>query len=130
MYNSLNISENIKAIAKLKQVSVKSMLSDLELGVNTLQNMKTSMPKSDTLARIADYLGCSVDYLLGRTSEQTSEHNITAGNIENSRIDNSTVTTAKNLDSTTKQFLDTFEELSLESKIKVISYAIELKNKE
>ena len=25
------------------------------------------MPKSDSLAKIADYLNCSVDYLLGRT---------------------------------------------------------------
>ena len=26
-----------------------------------------TMPKADNLAKIADYLGCSVDYLLGRT---------------------------------------------------------------
>lgn len=32
-----------------------------------MSNMKTSMPKADNLARIADYLDCSVDYLLGRT---------------------------------------------------------------
>ena len=31
--------------------------------------MKTSMPKADTLAKIADQLGCSVDYLLGRTDD-------------------------------------------------------------
>lgn len=28
--------------------------------------MQNSFPKSDTLARIADYLGVSVDFLLGR----------------------------------------------------------------
>ena len=33
----------------------------------TMANLKTSMPKADTLAKIADYLNCSVDYLLGRT---------------------------------------------------------------
>lgn len=32
-----------------------------------MANLKTSMPKADTLAKIADYLNCSVDYLLGRT---------------------------------------------------------------
>lgn len=32
-----------------------------------MANLKTSMPKADTLAKIADYLDCSVDYLLGRT---------------------------------------------------------------
>lgn len=32
-----------------------------------MSNMKTSMPRADNLAKIADYLGVSVDYLLGRT---------------------------------------------------------------
>ena len=48
MYNSSNIAERIKATA-------------------TMSNMKTSMPKADNIAKIADYLDCSVDYLLGRT---------------------------------------------------------------
>ena len=43
------------------------MLIDLGLGQNSMSNFKTSMPKADTIARIADYLNCSVDYLLGRT---------------------------------------------------------------
>lgn len=30
------------------------------------------MPKSDNLAKIADYLDCSVDYLLGRTDDSFS----------------------------------------------------------
>ena len=30
-------------------------------------HFETSMPKADNLAKIADVLGCSVDYLLGRT---------------------------------------------------------------
>ena len=48
------------------------MLSDLNMGPNTMSNFKTSMPKADTLARIADYLDCSVDYLLGRTDDPQS----------------------------------------------------------
>lgn len=67
MYNSDDIANRIRTLVKSKGISVKSMLSDLDMGVNTLHNMKTSTPKSDTLARIADYLRTSVDYLLGRT---------------------------------------------------------------
>lgn len=67
MYNSANVAERIKELAKLKGISVKQLLSDVGLGFNTMSNMKSSMPKSDNLARIADYLDCSVDYLLGRT---------------------------------------------------------------
>ncbi|UQA28483.1 helix-turn-helix domain-containing protein [Flavonifractor plautii] len=44
------------------------MLSDLSLGSNTMSNLRHyRMIAADSLARIADYLDCSVDYLLGRT---------------------------------------------------------------
>ena len=69
MYNSNNIANKIKTLAKSKGVSVKKVLEGVGLGFNTMSNMKTSMPKADNLARIADYLDCSVDYLLGRTDE-------------------------------------------------------------
>lgn len=72
MYASADIPEKIKALAKEKKIAVKTMLSDLNMGPNTMSNFKTSMPKCDTLARIADYLDCSVDYLLGRTDNPKS----------------------------------------------------------
>lgn len=70
MYNSNNIAERIKEIAKQRGVAVKKVLSDAELGRNTMSNLKTSFPQSDSLAKIADQLDCSVDYLLGRTDNQ------------------------------------------------------------
>lgn len=66
MYYSQDVAKKIKIQAKEKKVSVKQLLSDIGLGFNTMSNMKTSMPKADNLAKIADYLDCSVDYLLGR----------------------------------------------------------------
>lgn len=72
MYISNNIANRIKDLAKSKNVSMQKLLMDVELGNNTMSNMKTSMPKSDSLAKIADYLGCSVDYLLGRTDDPES----------------------------------------------------------
>ena len=67
MYNSSRVADTIKALAKSKNISLRGMFLEIGLGVNTMSNMKTSMPKADNLARIADYLDCSVDYLLGRT---------------------------------------------------------------
>lgn len=67
MYVSSDIAIRIKSMAKAKGVSVKKLLEDVGLGYNTMSNLKTSMPKADNLARIADYLDCSMDYLLGRT---------------------------------------------------------------
>lgn len=67
MYNSADAADRIKALSKKRGVSVRKLLTDVGLGFNTMSNMKTSMPKADNLAKIADYLDCSVDYLLGRT---------------------------------------------------------------
>lgn len=67
MYSSSNVAERIKVTAKIQNKSVKEVLESVGLGFNMMSNMKNSMPKADNLARIADYLNCSVDYLLGRT---------------------------------------------------------------
>lgn len=67
MYISSNIAVRIKELSKKNNVTIKKMLSDCNLGFNMMANLKKSMPKADTLAKIADYLNCSVDYLLGRT---------------------------------------------------------------
>ena len=70
MYNSTNIAKRIKLIAKKNGISIGKMLSSCNLGINTISHMRQgTMPKSDTLAKIADILNCSVDYLLGRTND-------------------------------------------------------------
>lgn len=67
MYISGKVADRIRLVAKMRNVTVKKMLKDINLGLNTMSNMKNSMPKANNLAKIADYLNCSVDYLLGRT---------------------------------------------------------------
>lgn len=68
LYNSLNIAEAIKFRAKAQDVIIKDMLIELGLGSNTISNMRHGRAiASDSLARIADYLDCSIDYLMGRT---------------------------------------------------------------
>lgn len=69
MYSSTETAERIKTLAKERKISVRQVLLSAELSYNTMSNMKTSMPKADNLARIADQLDCSVDYLLGRTDK-------------------------------------------------------------
>lgn len=76
MYNSNNVANRIRYLAKSKKITVKKLLEDVGLGFNTMANMKTSMPKADNLAKIADYLNCSVDYLLGRTDVPEVNHKV------------------------------------------------------
>ena len=67
LYISNNVAERIKQTSKEKGIPLKKVLENAGLGFNTMSNMKTSMPKADNLAKIADCLDVSVDYLLGRT---------------------------------------------------------------
>ena len=72
MYNSQEVTKRIKIVAKEKSITLKEMLSTLGLGINALQNVSDKGIASFSLAKIADYLDCSVDYLLGRTTDPES----------------------------------------------------------
>lgn len=68
LYSSPYVANRIKGYAKSKKISLKSLLENCQLGSNTFSHMLHGRSMAfDSLARIADYLGCSVDYLLGRT---------------------------------------------------------------
>lgn len=76
MYNSQDIASKIKSTASANNVKLGDMFAELGISQNTLHNMKTSIPKSDTLALIADYLNVSVDYLLGREVQKNAPDSI------------------------------------------------------
>lgn len=67
MYNAQTTKERIKSLCKAKKISMENMLAECSLGVNAIRQINdTKGMASFSLAKIADYLGCSVDYLLGR----------------------------------------------------------------
>lgn len=68
MYMTQDIADRIKLRLRSKHVRVKDMLADLNMGINAISELaKGKQMSCIALARIADYLDCSVDYLLGRT---------------------------------------------------------------
>lgn len=69
MYNAQQTAEKIKLQAKSQNILIKNMLEECDLSKNALSSMlsRGSWPQANNLAKIADYLDCSVDYLLGRT---------------------------------------------------------------
>ncbi|MEY8327338.1 helix-turn-helix transcriptional regulator [Lachnospiraceae bacterium 54-11] len=70
MYDATEIALRINQLLKEKQLSQKDMLEKCELSKNAISSMlsRGSMLRADNLARIADYLECSIDYLMGRNS--------------------------------------------------------------
>lgn len=77
-YEPQKIAAKIKAIAKNKNIPILKMLEDCNLSKNTLSTMQSgkAMPMSETLAKIADYLDVSIDYLLDREQNNISEEEI------------------------------------------------------
>ncbi|RKJ64911.1 helix-turn-helix domain-containing protein [Roseburia sp. 1XD42-69] len=68
MYSTQDIANRIKFRLKNQHINTKSMLADLDMGINAISEFSKGKHMSCiSLARIADYLDCSVDYLLGRT---------------------------------------------------------------
>jgi transcriptional regulator with XRE-family HTH domain len=69
MYNSQEVATVIKKLAKDNNIATGKLLSDCDLNKNALSTMQSGgyLPRCESLAKIADRLNCSVDYLLGRT---------------------------------------------------------------
>lgn len=70
LYDSIALAENIKIQAKARNIQLKDMYAELGMSKGVLSNLRTGrMIAADSLARIADYLDCSMDFLMGRTAE-------------------------------------------------------------
>lgn len=72
MYDSLKIAERIKELAKERNVTIKELLERSSLSKNTINKFKDSIPRADNIAKIADVLECSIDYLMGREEKNNS----------------------------------------------------------
>lgn len=76
MYDSQNIAFLIKKTAKEKNITIKQLLETCNLNINTVSELSKGKQISYlNFATIADCLGVSVDYLLGRTG--TPDINLT-----------------------------------------------------
>lgn len=68
----MNFISRIEELLKNRRIQKNKMLSDLNLSVNSFTNWKNrgTVPSGDTLQKIADYFGVTVDYLLGKEQEK------------------------------------------------------------
>ena len=64
--------QKLKELIAQKGITKNKLLTDLGLGKNSFINWETrgTVPSGETLSRIADYFGVSVDYLLGNEKQK------------------------------------------------------------
>lgn len=67
--------KNLKSLRKGKRVSQEQLGNNLGFGKNTISQYETGIrePNLDTLIKLADYFNVSVDYLIGREKNTTTE---------------------------------------------------------
>lgn len=115
MSNLQVIESRIVSIAKQKGLSKNKLLINANLNRSVFDNMKKgTIPSVDKIEAIADYLDCSVDYILGRTSNPTIQTDV---DINKNCAQNPQ----------TSILLDTFNKLDPLSQAKLIVCADELK---
>lgn len=129
MYTAQITKDRIKTLCKNQKINMEDMLSECSLGVNAVRQINdTKGMASFSLAKIADVLGVSVDYLLGRTDEPENNINVTGNTQNNIHGSNSiNISEQKKLDEMSAELLKKFSKLSFDEKIDVFNY---IKNKE
>ena len=134
MLNTQITAERIKIQAKQKGISVKKLLESCDLGVNTVTKMANGTDVvSQNLLKIANYLGCSVDYLLGRTDNpELSKESYYINGDNNGIQSNKGTVKVENSRKTdiTEEFIQAFETLELSDKVDVMSFTMQKMKKE
>ncbi len=137
MYNLQLIEERIMSIAKKKGLTKNKLLLNAKLHKGVFDNMKKGqIPSVDKIHIIADYLDVSVDYLLGRTDEQTNTHytnNINDINDSNFiqgigsiTVHDSTSNQPKELSKEETEILDIYRSLNIREKAKFLNMALDI----
>lgn len=115
---------NFYNLCELRNTTPNAVCKELNLSTATATHWKNgTMPKGDVLFKIANFLDCSVDYLLGRANEptmaiETNQECVLSKVSEEQNID---------LDEMSKELLQRFQKLSFDNKLEVFNY---IKSKE
>lgn len=68
----MTLFERTKLEAEKQKLSLIEVAHKAGIGENAIYTWKKSTPKADTLAKVANVLHVSTDYLLGRTDEMNA----------------------------------------------------------
>lgn len=128
MTNAQYLTTRIKDTAKENGITIKNMLIDCGLSINTLNQMTDKKGISCfSLNKIADYLGVSVDYLLGRAETPTGYSNsisnvqTTVNSPQISGNNNTIEKRTETISTEDAELLELIKKLPLKKRVKFIS---------
>ena len=128
-------TERFRENLQKQNISAYKIAKDtgISQGLMAEYNRGDKIPTIKNLLKIADYLNCSVDYLLGRTDEPSSTFNVIGGNVtggavvQGSHHSNVTVSNSeRKLTDEETELLRLFNSLDVKRRIKILNLAFAL----
>lgn len=71
--HKMNLLEKIKLKAKNKGLTLRQVNEKAGLGTNAIYRWKNQTPNIESVKKVADVLGVSTDYLLGKEDKKTAD---------------------------------------------------------
>ncbi|GEM_PF-1572868 len=124
------VKERIQRLCAQQCKSISEITPEISMAMEDLDQWDESKGVSSiSFERIADYLGCSVDYILGYTDDPTERvvksGDIIGDNNSGNTGDVTVGTSQKAYDSFTEKFIHVFESLDFEKQVSVVNYALQ-----
>lgn len=127
--DNIQLATKIKQLCKLKNITVKTLLSDCEINSGFIHGLEKrgQVPSLNTVAKIAAYLDVSLDYLVGFTNNPQS---IYQGNDSSSDISKSLMLKAKDtfLSKEEAEIVGLYRMLDVRDRSKLMSLIFELED--
>lgn len=121
--------ERFKTLLEKNVVTAYKVAKDTNISQGLMREYQKGIktPSSQNIIKIADYFGCSVDYLLGRTDSPTAINSHNTVNGSNNIIGNGSGNRTENaLSEQESALVDIFNKLDVVSQAKLLVYATEL----
>ena len=117
----------IEELRVKKRVSTSKMLKDSNLSKSIIDNLKKgSMFSADKAAILADYLECSVDYLLGRTNiPNVSTNTISNRDTTISGTQANVINSLPLQDEMTAELVKAFQSMNFVDKMEIMNAVLE-----
>ena len=127
--------ERLSILCLKKRIAVSSLVKSLGLSTSKVTAWKNgTVPKGETLIKIADYFGVSVDYLLGRKESNSVSAEVTNNNGVIGHINAPTTIKSTSLDNTSLStqeidLLRIYRQSDGKTQMKIMQFVYDLDNK-
>lgn len=124
---------NLFAIMSEKGIKKSKLSADTGISTGNISDWESgrSMPTAKKLDILANYFGCSIDYLLGRTENPINNTGniINTGNVEGEHVHgNTSVIISSDISKDTKELVELVQSLTLVQKSEIVLKINEMQN--